>query len=183
MIRPSSQKNERGLSLLETVFAAFVMLVGISGVMSLFTVAAMKNASQGTQATRCTEYAQDKVEQLMALPFADADADTTVIPTCDPDAGMTGCNAGGTGLKVGGSTTTATTGYVDYITEGNGSGNAVYSTQQSSSNYARMWSIATDANGNKTITVVVKSLRVGDISAAGQNLAPSTSLVSVKTNF
>jgi prepilin-type N-terminal cleavage/methylation domain-containing protein len=65
-----SQKRQRGFSLLETVVAAAVMLIGIGGAMSLFMVVAMKNASQGSQATRCTEYAQDKMEQLMTTPFA-----------------------------------------------------------------------------------------------------------------
>ena len=46
--------------MLETMIAAAVMLVGICGVMSLFTVATFKNQSQGSQAARCTEYARTR---------------------------------------------------------------------------------------------------------------------------
>ncbi len=74
------RKRERGMSLLETLVAASVMLIGITGVMALFMVVAATNQGQGTQATRCTEYAQDKMEQLMALNFEDAASNTAVIP-------------------------------------------------------------------------------------------------------
>ena len=74
------RKRERGMSLLETLVAASVMLIGITGVMALFMVVAATNMGQGTQATRCTEYAQDKMEQLMALNWENTCSNTTVIP-------------------------------------------------------------------------------------------------------
>jgi Tfp pilus assembly protein PilV len=171
-----NRKHERGISLLETVIAAALMIIGIGGVMSLFTVGASKNMSQGTQASRCTEYAQDKMEQLMALSFSDTNSDTTVIPT------YTNTLATGTGLTSGGSVypSAATTGYVDYVTEGSGTGAAIYSTQQTNSAYMRQWSIvlnSTDSN-IKTITVSVKSLQ-----SVVPGAAPTTTLVSMKKSF
>lgn len=175
------KKHERGISLLETVIAAAVMLIGIGGVMSLFTVGAMKNASQGTQATRCTEYAQDKMEQLMALSFSDLNSDTTQVPTA------TGTTATGTGLFPGGSTypSAAVTGYVDYVTEATVNGlptsPAIYTTQQSTSSYMRQWSVVastTNPTNVKMITVTVVALQKID-----QAVAPSTTLVSYKTSI
>lgn len=162
--------------MLETLVAAAVMLIGICGVMSLFTVAALKNASQGTQASRCTEYAQDKMEQLMALQnFFDTWSDTTVVPT------NTATTAGGTGLATGGSIypNAPAVGYKDYITEGSGTGAAIYATKQPNSAYVRQWNIAPTSDANvKTITVTVASLLV-----SGSGATPSTTLVAQKTNF
>jgi Tfp pilus assembly protein PilV len=162
-----SRKHERGISLLETLFAAAVMLVGIAGVMALFTVAAMKNVSQGSQTTRCTDYAQDKMEQLMALSFSDTTSNTTQVPTAP---------TGGPGLAVGSS---PTVGYFDYVTEGTGTGAAIYPTVQTSSAYKRQWTIALTTDPNiKTITVTVTALQKLDTGAI-----PTTTLVSQKTFF
>ena len=168
-----NRKRERGISLLETVVAAGLMIVGIGGVMSLFTVGASKNMSQGTQASRCTEYAQDKMEQLMALSFTDTTSNTTVIPTA---------TTGGVGLTPGGSIypNTFTANYVDYVTEGTGSTAAIFTTLQSNSAYERQWSIVSNATDPNivTITVTVQSLQSVDRGAA-----PLTTLVSMKTKF
>jgi type II secretory pathway pseudopilin PulG len=158
------------MSLLETLVAASIMLIGISGVMALFMVVAATNMGQGTQATRCTEYAQDKMEQLMALNFLDTSSNTTVLPVQ---------SSGGTGLTIGGY---PTAGYVDYITEGSGTGATIYSAQQSSSAYVREWSIAYLAsdptNNTKTITVTVNAL-----TNVGRGIAPTTTIVAMKTNY
>src|SRR6266568_6051001 len=168
-----NRKPERGISLLETVIAAAVMLIGIGGVMSLFTVVAASNMSQGTQATRCTEYAQDKMEQLMALNFGDVTSDTTQLPVQ---------TSGGKGLTSGGGTdpTNPLQYYMDYITEGSGTGAAIYSTKQSTSKYVRQWCIAplaSDPTNVKTITVTVTAL-----NKVVAGLTPSSTVVSLKTN-
>lgn len=177
-----NRKRERGMSLLETVVAASIMLIGIGGMMALFAVVAASNMGQGTQASRCTEYAQDKMEQLMALNWENTASDTTVIPVAA---------LGGMGLTVGGgtnpstpvSTCTATNScYVDYITEGSGSGATIYTTKQSGSMYMREWSIAllaSDATNNtKTITVTVTAL-----TNVGRGIAPTSTVVGLKTNY
>src|SRR5579862_200584 len=82
-------EGQRGLSLIETMVAAVVLLVGFVATMSLFTVAVVQNSTQGDEGTRVTEYAQDKMEQLMALSFSDGATNTTVYPPA---------SSGGTGL-------------------------------------------------------------------------------------
>lgn len=171
-----NRKRERGMSLLETVIAASIMMIGIGGVMALFAVVAATNMGQGTQATRCTEYAQDKMEQLMALNFADTASNTTVLPVQ---------SSGGTGLAVGGGTNPASpvTNYVDYITEGSGSGAAINSTKQSNSVYMREWSVAylasDSTNNTKTISVTVTALTANVL----RGLTPTSTVVGLKTNY
>jgi Tfp pilus assembly protein PilV len=160
--------------MLETLVATMVMLIGISGLMALFAIAAKKNVSQGSQASRCTEYAQDKMEQLMALSATDTTSNTTQVPTVA---------TGGTGLTPNGGSVypnAVTLQYVDYVTEGQGSGSAIYSSPQTNSAYVRQWSIVPSASDSNilTITVSVKALFTAD---AGQTL--TTTLVSQKTKF
>jgi len=175
-----NRNSERGISLLETLIAAVVLIIGIGGVMSLFAVAASKNMSQGTQASRCTEYAQDKMEQLMALQFSDAASDTRYIITAA---------SGGSGLSSGGVAYPGTPPdkYFDYVSEVPGSGAAI-STSSSGASYLRQWTIVQSATDNNilTITVWVKSLQSvdnGGVSGSATSLAPMTTLVSVKTRF
>ena len=175
-----NRNSERGISLLETLIAAVVMIIGIGGVMSLFAVGASKNMSQGTQASRCTEYAQDKMEQLMALQFNDTTSDTTKVITA---------TSGGSGLAPGGVAYPGTpqSMYFDYVSEVPGSG-AVISTSSSGASYLRQWTIVSNATDSNivTITVWVKSLQSvdsGGASGSAASLAPITTLVSMKTNF
>jgi hypothetical protein len=108
-------QSERGLSFLETVFALSVVVIAALGLLPLGAIATKTTENQGHLMARCTEYAQDKLEQLMALQFGDAITDTRVFPA-DP--------AGGTGL--GGRPLPATVGsadpaapvdkFVDYLT-------------------------------------------------------------------
>jgi Tfp pilus assembly protein PilV len=47
-------KSQRGTTLIETMIAALVLLVGIVPLMGLFTIAVATNAGQGEIATRTT---------------------------------------------------------------------------------------------------------------------------------
>jgi len=171
--KPHGRMGERGSSLIEMMIAALVLLSGIVPLMGVFGVAVSQNGSYVDVATRTGVYAQDKMEQLMALSFADATADTTVYPT----AAVGGTGLGGTiaGNSTLGSVdpTAPVAGYVDYLTfQGALQANATGAT------YRRQWSISTDATGNlKTITVLVTTVRY-----AGSGRAPSSTLVCMKTN-
>jgi type II secretory pathway pseudopilin PulG len=165
-------REQRGLSLIEAMIATMVFLFGIISVMSLFTVAATQNANQGEYATRTTEYAQDKMEQLLTLTFSDSATDTTVYPPAT--SGGTGLGSGLTAGNTVGSVNTAapTSGYVDYL---NASGNLLASS--TGWFYKRQWSISLNAAGTlKTVTVVVITK-----GQAGTSKPPSTRLVSYKT--
>jgi type II secretory pathway pseudopilin PulG len=159
------RRSQAGMTILETMIAAVVLLVGVFGVMSLFSVAVVQNSNQGELATRATEYAQDKMEALMSLNFTDTTTDTRTYPF----------GTSGTGLSVGGSTSSAVTGYVDYL-----NAQGVQSTSSTGAVYERMWQIALDATGYyKTITVKTVAT-----SAPGGTFAPvSTMLVCYKVNL
>ena|SRR6266700_804705 len=166
-------RRERGSSLIEVMIAALIMLLGIVPLMGVFGMAVSQNSGYVDIATRTGFYAQDKIEQLMALSFADATADTTVYPT----AAVGGNGLGGTmaGNSTVGSVDPAApvAGYVDYVTF-----QGALQANPTGAKYRRQWSISTDATSNlKTITVRVTVLQWGQ-----QGLAPSTMLVCMKSN-
>jgi Tfp pilus assembly protein PilV len=177
--RIRTRLGEQGFSLLETLIASLVFLVGATGILGLITTAALMNASHGAQGTRATEYASAKMEQLMALQFGDIVSDTRAMQTA---------NSGGTGL--GGSTasttypsggnlvagTCANTSYCDYIIQGTSSDSVA--TSSSGAAYMRQWQIVVDSTGNiKTVTVLVTPL------LTMTRIVPSTTLISQRTSY
>ncbi len=164
--------RDRGGALIEMMIASLVLLVGIVPLAGVFSVAVATNG-QGDIANRTALNAQDKMEQLLALSFADGTANTRVYPTAA---------AGGTGLggAMAGNTTVGSVdpaapvaGYVDYLTF-----QGVLQIAAPGAMYRRQWSISTDATGNlKTITVLVTV-----VAWTGQGLAPSTTVVCMKSN-
>jgi type II secretory pathway pseudopilin PulG len=166
--------SQRGVSLIESMVAAALLIIVVTGVMPVFILSFQTTEQQGNIATRTTEYAQDKMESLFKLDFNDAATDTTVFP---PGA------AGGSGLggTMGASSTAgavpptaAVASYVDYL---DFNGNLL--TSSAGAFYTRQWSISTDSTATlKTITVVVTS-----VQAAGEKgLAPSATLVCIKSS-
>ena len=83
--------NNRGFTLVEVMVALMVLLVVTAGVLPLTLVATKTAENQGHLMSRTTEYAQDKLEQLLALAYGDTASDTRVFPATDE---------GGTGLTV-----------------------------------------------------------------------------------
>lgn len=171
--KPTVPRSERGSSLIEMMIAAVVLLLGIVPLMGVFGVAVAQNGSYVDMATRTGFYAQDKMEQLMALGFADATSDTTAYPT----AAVGGTGLGGTmaGNTTAGSVnpTAPVASYVDYLTF-----KGVLQTAAAGATYRRQWSVSTDATGNlKTITVLVTM-----VGYSGPGAAPSTTLVCMKSN-
>ena len=169
----SFSTSESGASLIETVVALLILTIGVVAVMGVLSVAITQNWNQGDRSTRTTEYAQDKMEQLLALNFNDSASNTTVYPTASTGGtGLGGVMAGST--TVGGTDSASpVANYVDYI---DSSGNL----QTSSTNalYIRQWSITTNASSNmKTITVVVRAM----IQITNGSVWPATTLVSMKS--
>jgi len=160
--------DERGTTLIETAIASGILLVMLAGLLSMGTIATMHTENQGHLAPRTTEYAQDKMEQLLALAYSDAQSDTVQFPAA---------TSGGTGLAVGGSTNPATpvNGYVDWLAN-DGSLLGGGTNKPSTWFYERVWAITTPSTNLKqlSVTVTVRS------SVGGFMLAKST-LVSLKT--
>jgi hypothetical protein len=104
MTRPG---NERGTTILEVLVASALLVALMAGLMAMSGLAISTTENQGHLAARATEYAQDKMEQLLALEYGDAVTDTTTFPA----------GTGGSGLVPGGSynvdSPVAT--YVDYL--------------------------------------------------------------------
>ncbi len=147
--RPS-KSAQAGFTLVETLVACLVLLVGVVAVMSLFGVSARENYTQGRLGVWLTLYAQNKLGQLNALDFNDSLTDTTVWPPA---------TTGGTGLcnlapgQSCGSVDPAhpVTGFVDYL---DASGNLLGGAAGAA--FVRQWEIVADVTGQmKTITVTV----------------------------
>ena len=183
-----ARNSQAGLSLIEMMISLAVLLIVAVGVMGLGALAMMSTENQGHLTARTAEYAQDKMEQLLALKYCDASSDTTVLPaTTFGGQGLAGCPAPivtpATGTSgVGGSAdpSAPVAGYVDYLDiSGNllptGAGGAAPAGWE----YIRVWqvSLANATNTVKQITVTVKVSR-----EVGKNGAlPQSTLVCLKT--
>ena len=63
----SLRSKETGFSLLETMVALMIVFVAAAGLLPLGIVAFSTSENQGHLSARAAEYAQDKLEQLLAL--------------------------------------------------------------------------------------------------------------------
>jgi hypothetical protein len=135
--------KDRGVSLIETMIAVLVALIGVFSLGTLIFQATVTNKNQGTEVTRATIYAQDKMEKLLSLDFPTCSQSVILNPnTCGTSAtwslvagtwtataGLTG-TGWNTGLVAGGQLTTgdpsapmqstcptsgASVGYVDFL--------------------------------------------------------------------
>lgn len=146
----SCRRNpQAGISLIETMIALGLLLIAAAGIMTMATLAMSTTETQGHLAARTAEYAQDKMEQLLALGYQDIGTDTTVFPAavggaCPPACGLT--PGGGVNPNA------PVAGYSDYVDK---SGNPV----PAGGNwlYIRVWQVtANPTNTLKTITVVTQ---------------------------
>jgi hypothetical protein len=166
--------DQAGTTLIETTIALAMMIVVMAGLMGMASVATSTTENQGHLSARTTEYAVDKMEQMLELTYGDAQSNTTVFPSI---------NNGGTGLAVGGSSDPAApvTGYTDYLdTNGNILCSvAVPCTATPPANwyYKRVWQISTPSVNLKrvTVTAIVRT------SVAQAMLSQST-VAAYKTN-
>jgi len=165
------QKHE-GFTLLETVFALSMLLIVAAGIMPLGLMAVKTTENQGHLAARTTEYAQDKLEQLMALAYNDSATDTRVFPATDVN---------GKGLAVGGNSNpdAAVPFYVDYLdidgtlipAVGDGAPDDWY--------YKRVWQVSTPKANLKQITVTA-TVRVASQGGVGE--LPRSTVTALKTS-
>lgn len=194
-MRPINQRRSRktrssqsGLTLLETVVALGLLLTVSAGLLGLAAIAMTTTENQGHLLARTAEYAQDKMEQLLALKFCDASSDTTVLPTSTSGGqGLAGCPvpfvspATGSGGVGGSSNPNApVVGYVDYL---DNSGNLLVAgnggTPPAGWKYIRVWQIssANAANSVKQISVTVKVSN----GLGTEGVVPQSTLTALKT--
>jgi len=154
-------RGEQGTTIIEVVIASAILVTLMAGLMSLAGLAISTTENQGHLGARTTEYAQDKMEQLLALTYADGTSDTRVFPAP---------TSGGSGLAVGGSSNTSSPValYVDYLDQhGNlcGSGGSaeciapVGTTPPTNWFYQRVWLVEEPVTDLKRITVTATIAR------------------------
>jgi len=167
-------EDEAGTTLIETTIALAMMIVVMAGLMGMASIATSTTENQGHLSARTTEYAVDKMEQMLELTYGDAQSNTTVFPSL---------NSGGTGLAIGGSSDPAApvVGYTDYLDV---NGNILCSVATPCGNappdnwyYKRVWQITTPSVNLKRITVTA----IVRTSVAQAQLSQST-VAAFKTN-
>jgi len=67
--RQIHRPSQTGLSLLETMVALTILLIATVGLLSIGMMATSTTENRGHLAARTTEYAQDKMEQLISLAW------------------------------------------------------------------------------------------------------------------
>jgi len=82
--RQIHRPSQTGLSLLETMVALTILLIATVGLLSIGMMATSTTENRGHLAARTTEYAQDKMEQLISLAWGDPTTDSTQIPIVRP---------------------------------------------------------------------------------------------------
>lgn len=162
----AKKKSQLGISLIETMIALSLLLIAAAGIMTMAAVAMTTTENQGHLAARTAEYAQDKMEQLLALQYPDTGTDTTVFP-----ATVTGC----CGLQLGGGLDpkAPVVGYSDYVDK---SGNPVG--EGANWQYIRVWQITQAAPNLKQISVLTQ-VRY-DVGQGG--LLPRSTVTCLKAN-
>jgi prepilin-type N-terminal cleavage/methylation domain-containing protein len=163
--------DNKGFSLIEVMVALMVLLVVSAGVLPLAFVATKTTENQGHLMSRTTEYAQDKLEQLLALPYNDTTSDTRVFPATE---------AGGTGLTPGGSSDpdAPAASYVDYLDI---DGTLVASDDDDAPEdwfYQRVWESEVVSANLKQVTVTAT---VRTSSAGGLGQLPRATVTALKT--
>lgn len=163
--------NSRGFTLVEVMVALMVLLVVTVGVLPLTLVATKTAENQGHLVSRTTEYAQDKLEQLLALAYGDTASDTRVFPATE---------AGGTGLATGGSSNpdAPVASYVDYLDI---DGTLIAADDDEAPPtwfYKRVWEIEVPSGNLKrvTVTAIVRSS-----SSGGLGQIPRATVSALKT--
>lgn len=162
-------RSDAGSSLPETMVATALLLVVIGGLGSMGVVGMMTTENQGHLAARTTEYAQDKMEQLLVLAFGDDSSDTRLFPAV---------STGGTGLAIGGSSNpdTPVAGYADYLNKSGTLVAGVGGAAPADWYYKRVWSVSSPATNLKQVAVTV-TVR----SALGGARPASSTVTSLKT--
>jgi Tfp pilus assembly protein PilV len=157
-----NRSNESGMTLVETMIAVMVLLVGMLAMAQLLAYCVVASKTTGRDTGKAAALAQDKMEELTGLHFSDTTTNVTVAPPFTAD---------GVGLTPGGSIppTNPVANYADYVDL------AGTRTTAGSAAYTRQWQIINDSATLKRIIVSVtsrKSFRYGT--------TPSATIVTLK---
>jgi type II secretory pathway pseudopilin PulG len=179
---------ECGFSIVESLVASTIMIVGLMSVAQLFSLSTRANAAAETT-TKTTILAREKMEQLrslewgfdsLGLPLSDIATDTSVVPESP---------TGGTGLRPSppGTLSRSTVGYVDYLDGAGRSLGGGSAAAPSGTRYIRRWSVdplASNPTGTLVLQVVVlpyQNKGTSESSAGAASQASEARLVTVRT--
>ncbi len=188
--------GEDGVTLIETLIAVLIAVVGVFSVGGLIFQGVVTNKNQGTEVTRATIYAQDKMEKLLSLDFASCTQSASAQPA---SCNTTNINAAGwtDGLLAGGATgpsvqstcptSGASVGYIDFL-DSNGiqlpgatAATGCSAITPSAISYVRMWQVTDVASSGgpslKQVTVAVYPQSAVN-SGSGKPVVVLTSLLS-----
>jgi len=171
-------EGERGTTLIETTIACGLLLVVMAGLLSMGALATTYTENHGHLEARTAEYAQDKMEQLLALAYTDSVSNTVVFPAA---------SSGGTGLAVNGSVDTAApvNGYVDWLSY-DGSLLGGGTTGPANWFYQRVWQVCgsstalactAQTSGIKQVAVTVRVR-----TSVGRAIVPKSTIVALKSS-
>ena len=165
-------RSEQGTSLIEVLIASAILVTLMAGLMSMMGLAIKTTENQGHLAARTTEYAQDKMEQLLALSFSDSVSDTRTFPSG---------SSGGSGLAVGGSADpdSPVDLYTDYLDESGNLLPSVGGAAPAAWFYKRVWKVElmTGSTTLKKITVATSTSR-----GFGGTMKPTAYLAVLKSS-
>ena len=166
----SPLQRAAGFSLLETMVALMILLVVAAGALPLGVLAFTTSENQGHLSSRAAEYAQDKLEQLMALAYSNTTSDTRVFPAPE---------LGGSGLVIGGSLDPAAPAalYVDYLDIAGALIPSAGGAPPANWYYQRLWQVTSPRANLKQITVLA---RVRWTSGAWA-MRPNATVTALKT--
>lgn len=169
-IQLATDASESGFSLLETMVAMAILLVAAAGLLPLGLVAFSTSENQGHLSARAAEYAQDKLEQLMALSYGDTTSDTRVFPAPE---------TGGSGLTVGGNSNPAApvANYVDYLDIDGTLIPSPSGAPPAGWYYQRVWQVTLPQANLKQITVTATVAR----AVGSWALRPRATVTALKT--
>ena len=170
-LQPESPvQPDAGFTLIETMIALLILAIVAAGVLPLGLVASSTSENQGHLMARTSEYAQDKLEQLLSLSYGNSTSDTRLFPAPE---------LGGSGLTPGGSANPAAPVnlYVDYLDE---RGNLFPPAAGAPANwfYMRVWQVAEPQLNLKLITVTT-TVRVASHGGIGR--VPTATVATFKT--
>ncbi len=187
---------ENGVTLIETLIAVLIAVVGLFSVGGLIFQGMVTNKNQGTEVTRATIYAQDKMEKLLSLNFATctqsaaaqpASCNTTNITAAGWTDGLLTGGAIGPSVQATCPTSGASVGYIDFL-DSNGiqlpgsiAATGCSAITLSNISYVRMWQItdiaSTGGPALKQISVAVYSQSAVNTNS-GKPVVVLTSLLS-----
>ena len=176
-----TQHTNHGVSLVETMIAVLVAFIVMSSVGAVVFSSMVANKNQGTEVTRMTALAQEKMEQLVRLRFNDTTTNTTLITDTGWNIGLTPNVTTDTGqLSACPMSGSANVGYVDFL-DNNGQplSGACGTAVAAGFGYQRRWRITnvSGVTGLKQITVVVYAPNAVRTSGA----PPMVSLTTLKS--